>query len=165
MVEDGIGPNALARFGRDVLSQSRAKTVIVLEGVNDLGVLSRDGPRTADQHRLLVARILSAYRQMIARAHEHGMRAIGATITPFAGFNYYHPGAQSEADRQAINAWIRASGHFDASIDFDLLLRDPAQPDRLRKDYDSGDGLHPSSAGYRAMGEAIPLALLSGGSR
>jgi len=96
---------------------------------------------------------------MIAQAHDRGIKAIGATILPYGGSGYYHPGAANEADRQAINAWIRARGHFDAVVDFDRLMRDPARPDRLRADYDSGDGLHPSDKGYRAMGEAVPLSL------
>jgi lysophospholipase L1-like esterase len=165
VVDDGIGPNAAARFGRDVLERSGVRYLIVLEGVNDLGVLTREKPASPEQHRLLVARILSAYRQIIARAHERSIKVIGGTIMPYAGSGYYHPGAANEIDRTAINTWIRARGNFDAVIDFDALMRDPAQPTRLRKDYDSGDGLHPSAVGYRAMGEAVPLALFGGGRR
>lgn len=159
VIDDGIGPSAIARMGRDVFARSGIKYLIVLEGVNDLGVLTRDRPARPDQHRQMVDRILIAYRQMIGRAHEQKIKVIGATIMPYAGSNYYHPDAQDEADRQMINAWIRARGHFDAVIDFDALMRDPIQPGRLRKDYDSGDGLHPSPAGYKAMGNAIPLSL------
>jgi lysophospholipase L1-like esterase len=165
VVDDGIGPNAVARFGRDVLASNGVKYVILLEGVNDLGVLTRDKPASADQHRLMVASILAAYRQMIERAHDHGIKMIGATIMPYGTSGYYHPDAANEADRQAINSWIRSPGHFDGVIDFDALMRDPTQPSRLRKDYDSGDGLHPSAAGYRAMGAAIPLSLFSGARR
>jgi len=86
---------------------------------------------------------------------------IGATITPFVGNEYYHADAQNEADRQAVNRWIREKGHFDAVVDFDALIRDPANPSRMRKDYDVGDALHPSPAGYRAMAQAVDLALLS----
>jgi lysophospholipase L1-like esterase len=96
---------------------------------------------------------------MIARAHDHGIKAIGATIMPYAGSGYYHPDAANEADRQAINAWIRAPGHFDAVVDFDRLMRDPKRPTYLRPDYDLGDGLHPSVKGYQAMGNAVPLSL------
>jgi lysophospholipase L1-like esterase len=151
---DGLGPNALARFDRDVLAQPGVTHAIVLEGVNDLGVLTRDAPATAQAHAQLVRDIVGAYRQMIERGHAKGIKVIGATILPYAGSGYYHPGPESEADRQAVNAWIRAPGHFDAVIDFDALTRDPADPRRLRKAFDSGDGLHPSPAGYRAMGEA-----------
>ena len=86
---------------------------------------------------------------------------IAGTIMPFASNAYYHPGPETEADRQSVNRFIRTSGLFDAVIDFDRLMRDPARPDRLAPAYDSGDGLHPSLAGYRAMGEAIPLALFA----
>jgi lysophospholipase L1-like esterase len=135
--------------------------VIVFEGVNDLGGLTRDGEVTPEQHAALVQRILGAYQQIIERAHAHGLRVFGATITPYVGSNYYHPGPLSEADRTAINAWIRMPGHYDAVIDFDQVVRDPLHPDRLLPAYDSGDHLHPSPAGYRAMGEAVPLGLFT----
>ena len=165
VVDDGIGPNAPARLDRDVLERSGVRYLIILEGVNDLGVLTRDKPASPAEHALLVSRILSAYRQIVVRAHERGIRVIGGTIMPYAGSGYYHPNAANEVDRAAINTWIRTRGNFDAVVDFDALMRDPAQPTRLRSDYDSGDGLHPSAAGYRAMGEAVPLALFSGGGR
>ncbi|GGB27335.1 hypothetical protein GCM10011380_16210 [Sphingomonas metalli] len=156
---DGLGPNLLARFDRDVIARPGVTHVIVLEGVNDLGVLTRDHPVGAAEHQAMVAAITGAYRQMAERAHAHGLMVIGGTITPFAGSDYYHPGAETEADRQAINAFIRTSGTFDAVVDFDRALRDPARPDRLLAAYDSGDHLHPSAAGYRAMADAVPLAL------
>jgi lysophospholipase L1-like esterase len=158
VLQDGLGPNAAARFARDVLRRPGVKYLIVLEGVNDLGTLTRDHPVSAEEHRALVTHIVAAYAQMIGQAHEHGIKAIGATILPYGGSGYYHPDAANEADRQAINAWIRARGHFDAVVDFDKLMRDPKLPERLRSDYDS-DGLHPSDKGYRAMGDAVPLAL------
>ena len=158
---DGLGPNALARFDRDVLAQTAVRAVIVLEGVNDLGTLTRDHDVSAEEHAALVRRIEAAYAQMIERAHAHGVRVIGATILPYVGSKYYHPGPESEADRQAINAWIRVAGHFDAVVDFDKVTRDPEHPDRLLPAYDSGDHLHPGPAGYKAMGEAIPLTLLT----
>ena len=159
LLTDGLGPNVLARFDRDVLAQPGAKFLIVLEGVNDLVGLTRLNEVSPEEHDAFVARILGSYRQIILRAHARGIQVIGATITPYTGSDYYHPGPLSEADRQAINQWIRASGHFDAVIDFDRATRDPAHPDRLLPAYDSGDHLHPSPAGYRAMGEAIPLSL------
>jgi len=158
---DGLGPNALARFDRDVLAQTGVRAVIVLEGVNDLGTLTRDHDVSAEEHRALVRKIEGAYSQMIERAHAHGIRVMGATILPYSGSKYYHPGPESEADRQAINAWIREVGHFDAVVDFDKLTRDPAHPDHLLPAYDSGDGLHPGPGGYKAMGEAIPLKELA----
>jgi lysophospholipase L1-like esterase len=131
----------------------------VLEGVNDLGTLTRDGPVSPQAHADLVNRITAAYAQIIARGHQHGLRVYGATILPFGRAKNYHPDAQNEADRQAVNAWIRAPGHFDGLIDFDAATRDPATPDQLLATYDSGDHLHPSPAGYRAMGQAIDLTL------
>ncbi len=159
LLVDGLGPNALARFNRDVLAQTGVRYVIALEGVNDLGGLTRLGEVPAAEHEALVAHIVAAYQQMILRAHAHGIKIIGATITPYSGSDYYHPTARDELDRNTVNAWIRATGHFDAVIDFDRVMRDPSHPDRLLPKYDSGDHLHPSPAGYRAMANAIPLSL------
>jgi lysophospholipase L1-like esterase len=155
---DGLGPNALARFERDVLSQSGVTHLVLLEGVNDLGVLTRDAPATPEAHNALVQQVTAAYRQIIDRAHARGIKVIGATILPYAGSAYYHPGPESEADRQAINAFIRAPGNFDGVIDWDKALRDPARPTYLLPAYDN-DGLHPNLAGYKAMADAIPLSL------
>jgi len=159
LLTDGLGPNVLARFDRDVLATAGVRWLIVFEGVNDLGALSRNGDTLAADHAALVQHILGAYEQVIARAHAHGIQVIGATITPYVGSEYYHPGPENEADRQAVNAWIRGPGHFDAVVDFDNVVRDPAHPDRLLPAFDCGDHLHPSPAGYKAMGEAIPLSL------
>jgi lysophospholipase L1-like esterase len=161
LLTDGLGPNALARFDRDVLAPSAVRWVIVFEGINDLGGLARNGEVTPPEHAALVKRVLSAYEQIILRARAHGLRVFGATLTPYVGSDYYHPDPLSEADRQAVNAWIRAPGHFDAVIDFDSVVRDPQHPDRLLPAYDSGDHLHPSPAGYRAMGEAVSLMLFA----
>lgn len=161
LLTDGLGPNALARFDRDVLAPAGVRWLIVFEGVNDLGGLTRMGEVLPAEHAALVHRVIAAYQQIIARAHAHGIRVIGATITPYAGSNYYHPGPLNEVDRQTVNEWIRAPGHFDAVIDFDAVVRDPHQPDRLLPAYDCGDHLHPSSAGHRAMGESIPLSLFA----
>lgn len=159
VLRDGLGPNALARFDRDVLAQARVRFLIVLEGVNDLGVLTRDHPATPAEHDALVADLKEGYRQIARRAHERGIKVIGGTIMPYGGSTYYHPDAFNDADRSAVNQWIRTSGVFDAIVDFDALMRDPARPDHLATAVDSGDGLHPSAAGYARMGEAIPLAL------
>lgn len=158
---DGLGPNTLARFDRDVLARNGVHDLIVLEGINDLGTLTRDGPVTATQHEQLVQRMVGAYRQITMRAHAQGIRVIGATLMPFVGNDLYRPDPASEGDRKAINTWIRKPGHFDAVIDFDRIISDPAHPDRLRPEFDSGDHLHPSPAGYRAMAKAIPLALFA----
>jgi lysophospholipase L1-like esterase len=159
LLTNGLGPNALARFDRDVLAPAGARWLIVFEGVNDLGALERNGKVSQAQHSARVQQVIAAYQQIIGRAHAHGMRVIGASITPYVGSDYYHPGPASEADRQTVNQWIRTEGHFDAVIDFDSVVRDPHQPDRLLPAYDCGDHLHPSPAGYRAMGEVVALKL------
>jgi lysophospholipase L1-like esterase len=161
LLTDGLGPNVLARFDRDVLAPAGGAYLIVFEGVNDLGGLSRRGEVSAAEHTALVHAIIAAYEQMVTRAHAHGINTIGGTITPYVGSDYYHPGLANEADRQAVNEWIRTPGHFDAVIDFDAITRDPAHPDRLRPAFDSGDHLHPSPAGYAAMAKSIPLSLFA----
>jgi lysophospholipase L1-like esterase len=159
LLTDGLGPNALARLDRDMLAAAAVRWVIVFEGVNDLGGLARNGEVSSTQHAALVQSVISAYQQILLRAHAHDLRVYGATITPYVGSDYYHPGPLSEADRQSVNEWIRAAGHFDAVIDFDRVVGDPEHPDRLLPAYDCGDHLHPSPAGYKAMGESIPLDL------
>lgn len=161
LLSDGLGPSALARFDRDVLAPAGVRWLIVFEGVNDLGGLARMGDVSPANHAALVQRLISAYQQIILRAHAHGIRVFGATITPYMGSDYYHPGSLNEDDRKAVNDWIRAAEHFDAVIDFDAVVRDPHRPDRLLPAYDCGDHLHPSPAGYRAMGDAVPLSLLA----
>jgi lysophospholipase L1-like esterase len=162
---DGLGPNALARVDHDVLAPAGVRYAIVLEGINDIGTLAREHDVPQEEHDALVRRMIAAYEQIIYRAHARGIRVFGATLTPFVGSGYYHPSAASEADRQAVNRWIREPGHFDAVIDFDQVTRDPEQPDRLLAKFDSGDHLHPSPAGYAAMGEAVQLSLFNTGAR
>ncbi|WP_257575581.1 SGNH/GDSL hydrolase family protein [Sphingomonas sanguinis] len=158
---DRLGPNLMARFDRDVIARPGVTHAILLEGVNDLGVMTREQPVDAATHQAMVKRITQAYRQLAERAHAHGIKLIVGTITPFQGNDYYHPGPESEADRQAINRFIRTAGIFDGVVDFDRVVRDPAKPDRLLPAYDTGDHLHPSMAGYRAMADAIPLSLFT----
>ncbi|MGB8260185.1 MAG: SGNH/GDSL hydrolase family protein [Terracidiphilus sp.] len=161
LLTDGLGPNVLARFDRDVLAPAGVRWVIVFEGVNDLGGLALAGEQPPAAHAALVERVIAAYRQIAVRAHAHGLRVLGATITPYTGSEYYHPGAAEEADRQAVNAWIRGAGDFDAVLDFDQAVRDLAHPERLLPAYDCGDHLHPSPTGYKAIGESVPLALFA----
>ena len=158
---DGLGPNALARLEHDVLAPAGVRYLIILEGVNDIGMLAKDAEVPALEHESMVHRIISAYEQIVSRAHAHGVDVIGATILPFAGSQFYHPGPATEADRLAINQWIRTPGHFDAFIDFDKVTRDPEHPDHLLPAFDSGDHLHPSPAGFAAMANAVPLSLFT----
>jgi lysophospholipase L1-like esterase len=144
-----FGQSALTRFDRDVLSVPGATHLIVLEGVNDLGS-SRATPPSAEA-------LISGYRQLIARAHAHGLKVVGATILPYGGAGYFS--APGEAVRQQVNGWIRAGREFDGVTDLDAAIRDPARTERMRADLQSGDWLHPNDAGYRVMGEAIDLSL------
>lgn len=147
-----LGPAALARFQRDVLDQPGVRWLIVLEGINDVG--QAQGAQGADA----VARgLIAAYGEMIDRARARGIRVYGATLLPFGGSFYDAP--EREAARQEVNAWIRTSGRFDAVIDLDAALRDPADPTRLRPEADTGDHLHPNEAGHRMIAEAIDPGL------
>jgi lysophospholipase L1-like esterase len=142
----GFGVNALARLDEDVLSRTGVRTVIVLEGINDI----QQTPHETDP-----TKIEGAYREIVARAHARGIRVVGATILPFKGWQVYDE--TLEATRQSVNEFIRTSGLFDAVIDFDAITRDPADPLRLLPAYDSGDHLHPGDAGYKAMAAAVDL--------
>lgn len=155
LLADGLGPNALGRIDRDVISHSGVRYAVIYNGVNDIGVAATD---EASQE-VVGDRIIQAYDQMILRLHRHGIAVYGATITPFTGPNqaYGHP--NREVTRQRVNKWIRESGKFDAVLDFDEVVRDPDQPDMLLPAYDSGDYLHPNPEGFRAMAESIDLAL------
>jgi lysophospholipase L1-like esterase len=159
VLQDGLGPNALARFDRDVLATPGARYLIVLEGVNDIGGLDRTEPHPAETHNALVREIEAAYVQIAVRAHSQGIAVFGGTVTPFRDSDYYHPSDQTEADRNALNQWIRTSGVFDSVIDFDKATRDPARPDHLDPAVDCGDHLHPNPAGYKRMGDLVPLDL------
>jgi lysophospholipase L1-like esterase len=150
----GAGINALARFERHVLSIPGATHVIVLEGINDIGN-ARDNPTPSAED------LIAAHRQLIEQAHARGLKIFGATLTPFWGANYYTE--VGEAKRQALNEWIRTSKAYDGVVDFDKAARDPNDPKKLLGQYDSCDYLHPSDAGYKAMGEAIDLSLFKAG--
>ncbi len=149
LLTDGAGVSAQARLDRDVLSKPGVETVILLEGINDIGGGQATSP----------AQVIGAYRQLIARVHADGKCIIGATMTPFAGAGYYSDA--KEVIREAANDFIRRSGEFDGVIDFDKATRDPDNPIVFLPQYDSGDHLHPNDAGYQAMGDAVKLNQLT----
>jgi len=161
LLTDGLGPNALSRINHDVIAQPGVRYLIVFEGINDVGMLARSPNPTEKDHDTLVQRMTAAYEQIIVRAHTSGIKVIGATLTPFVGSDYYHPGPASEADRQAVNEWIRNPAHFDAVIDFDKIARDPEHPERFLPAFDCGDHLHPSPSGYATMAQGIPFSLFA----
>lgn len=147
------GPTGLARFDRDVLAQSGVTHVIVADmALNDIGGGRDSVAPTADD-------LIVALKQLVERAHASGITIYGATLTPFEGAGYYTEAGEKK--RQAVNQWIRTARAFDAVIDFDAATRDPQHPLRFLPAYDSGDHLHPNDAGYRAMGNAIDLALFT----
>jgi lysophospholipase L1-like esterase len=155
VLHDDAGPNALARFDRDVLARDGVKYVMVLEGINDLGFPHLPGAH--GQQEVTAAQLIAGLRQIIMRAHAHGIKVIGCTLTPYQGAVYYS--GEGEAKREAINRWIRTSGAFDGVVDFDAVTRDPNHPLRYLPADDSGDHLHPGDAGYKAMADAVNPAL------
>lgn len=157
LLRDGLGPNMLARFDRDVLAQTGVRWLVVQAGINDIG--TRVEARKKGEPFASVADLIGAYGQLIDRAHAHGIRVIGTTLPPFGGSKNYWCD-DGDADRQAVNAWIRTSGRFDAVIDFEAALRDPADSSRLAPAFDNGDHLHPSLAGYVEMARVFDLGLL-----
>jgi lysophospholipase L1-like esterase len=160
VLHDLVGPNALARFDRDVLAQPGVGYVTVLLGINDIGDISRL-PAVAQPGRapqpVSADEIIAGHRQMITRAHQQGLKILGCTLTPFEGAAYFTP--EGETKRQAVNKFIRTGGAYDGVIDFDAAVRDPDHPAGILAMYDSGDHLHPNDAGYRAMADTIDLSL------
>lgn len=156
LLDDFIGPRALARLDRDVFAVPGISHVIVSEGINDIGI----GGRTIKGVTLPMTNapeLINAYLQIVARCHERGIKAIGATLPPFRDAFYFLE--EKEVVRQEVNRWIRQSGAFDGVIDFDRVLHIPADEGRLRPEYDTGDHLHPNVAAFVAMGSAIDLDL------
>ncbi len=156
VLNEVVGPSALSRVDRDVLSQSGVRSVIVLESINDIGRLAHLATPYDD---ITAAQLEMALKQIADDAHEHGIKAIGATLTPYGGAGYYSD--KGEQIREAVNDWIRSSGVFDGVVDFDKVTQDPANPTHFNPAYDSGDHLHPKDAGYKAMADSIDLALFS----
>lgn len=152
LLRDDTGPSALARLDADALSRSGVRVLIVMEGINDI----KGTPNATDPDAFE-----TAYRTLVTRAHAHGIRVVGATLTPYGGNGAYT--AAREGVRQAVNAFVRAGagGLFDAVVDFDAAVRDPEQPQRIRPAYDSGDHLHFNDAGMRALADTVDLTTLA----
>ncbi|MFC9996137.1 SGNH/GDSL hydrolase family protein [Nocardia sp. NPDC127526] len=153
------GERSTVRFQRDVLDKPGVRTVILLQGVNDIGFSEAPGQPTYQPGPDLSAeQIIAGYRTLIARARAEGVRVIGATLLPLAGSDHYS--ARAAAKWHAVNDWIRTSGEYDAVVDWAAALADPSNPEALAPAYDSGDHLHPNDAGYRLMAETIDLNAL-----
>lgn len=153
VLRDGAGMSGIARFDRDVLSRNGVKWMIVLEGINDINMTQMAG--LPEDQRASAQDIIGGLRAIVEKAHLHGIKVMGATITPTEGLWLYN--ADAEATRQTVNEWIRSSGTFDAVADFDRAIRDPQRPTRMLPVYDSGDHVHPSDAGTKAMADTIDL--------
>jgi len=153
---DGAGVSALARFDRDVLAQTGAKYVVVLESINDIGIGRSNAVPSADD-------LIAAHKQLIERAHAHGLKIYGATLTPFDGAAYFT--SEGEAKRQAVNQFIRSGKAYDGVIDFDAAVRDSAGPSKIQQKFNPGDNLHMNDAGYQAMAGAIDLGLFKASGR
>jgi lysophospholipase L1-like esterase len=149
LLRDGVGPSALTRLDSDALSRDGVRVLIVLEGINDI----KGTPAASD-----VRAFETAYRTLVSRAHAHGIRVVGATLTPYGGHGAFT--TAREAVRQRVNAFIRSGGAFDAVADFDATVRDPARPDRIRPAYDPGDHLHFNDAGMRALADALDVDVM-----
>jgi lysophospholipase L1-like esterase len=151
VLRDGAGSSMLARFDRDVLGRPGVRWLILLGGINDINIRGRaDGPAALSSED-----VIAAYRQIVARSHAHGIKVVGATLTPEEGVPT--ASARGEAIRQEVNRWIRTPGTFDAVVDFDAALRDPEYPARLKAEFDPGDHIHPNDEGNRVMAEAFDL--------
>ncbi|KAL7930216.1 SGNH hydrolase-type esterase domain-containing protein [Trichoderma chlorosporum] len=164
VMDDGIGPNVLSRLDRDIISLSGVRSVLIFEGVNDIGM----APADPYSQELLSNRLIAAYKQIVTRLRAHGIAIFAATLTPFglpqtdlkghgdaSVTSYCDP--VRESTRQVINKWIRTSGIFDAVVDFDEVLRDPEDHSLLKREYDSGDGLHPNQSAFYAMANSFPI--------
>lgn len=150
LLRDDVGPSGLSRLDADALSRSGVRVVILLEGINDI----KGTPNATDP-----AAFEDAYRAFVSRAHAHGIRVIGATLTPYGGNSGYT--AARETVRQEINGFIRGGGPFDSVVDFDAAVRDPEQPQRILPGYDCGDHLHFNDAGMGALADTVDLTALS----
>jgi lysophospholipase L1-like esterase len=161
MLHDDIGPQLLARFDHDVLDRPGVTHALVLIGVNDLGRLHRSTTETAETRQAMLNDLQAGWRELVRKAHARGVCVIAGTMTPYGASTLYNPAPFNEADRQSMNAWLRTADNIDGVADFDAAVRDPSTPERLRAEFDSGDHLHLSPAGYGAMAAAVPVGLLA----
>jgi len=152
VIRDGAGVSALARLDRDVLSQPGLRWIVLLEGINDINLHGQ----TTDPTALTAEDLIKGDQQIIARAHTHKIKVIGATLTPEEGV--WLSGPVGEATRQKLNEWIRTSGAFDAVVDFDAAIRDKEHPARMREEFNPGDHIHPNDLGNGVMANAFQLA-------
>jgi lysophospholipase L1-like esterase len=157
ILADGLGPNALGRIDRDVLSHSGVKYAMIFEGVNDIGTADA----TPQAQTAIGDQIIAALQQISTRIHAVEIPIFAATITPFNGSLYNDPTGAREATRQRVNNFIKTSGAFEAVIDFDAILKDPQAPQNLNPAFSSGDGLHPNVAGYQRIADAFPLDIFT----
>ena len=165
VLTNGMGTNALSRFDMSVLSHPRVSTVVMMMGINDIGWPGKDAITPSDPEPT-AEDVIAGYKQIIQRAHDHGIRFVGVTLTPFIDTfkglptsGYYTP--EKEKIREAVNDWIRANKTAEGLIDFDKLLEDPNNPKHINPAYDCGDHLHPNDAGYQAMAKAVDLSVLA----
>lgn len=163
-MDDGLGPSVLSRLDRDIISLSSASSVLIFEGVNDIGMALPD----SYSQEILSNRLIAAYKQIVTRLRAQGIAVFVATLTPFGlpqtdspVTSYSDP--VRESTRQIINNWIRTSGIFDVVVDFDETLRDPADHSLLKREYDSGDGLHPNQLAFYAMANSFPIHIFEKG--
>jgi lysophospholipase L1-like esterase len=154
---DLAGTSGLARFDRDVLSRAGVEWILLAEGINDITFSAL--PRAPDDERASAEEVIDALSLFVDRAHVHGLKVMGATLTPMGGLWLFNP--RTEAMRQTVNDWIRTGGKFDAIVDFDIATRDPDKPERLKPAFDSGDHIHPNDAGNAAMADIIDLSVFT----
>ena len=160
ILNDGLGPNAFSRIGRDVLEQSGVRYAMIWEGVNDIGVADPD----PTSQKEIGDRLIVAFQQIVTQIHAAGIPVFGATITPFgtppgSDVIQAYSDPEREKTRQRVNEWIRTSNVFDAVLDFDKVLRDPKVPSQLATQYDFGDHLHPNVEAYHALVDYFPLSV------
>lgn len=157
VLQDGLGPSLISRYKRDAIQQAGVKYIMIFEGVNDIGTAGTD----QNSQTQVGDNLIAAFTQIANDAHAAGIPIFVATITPFSGPGQGYSNPTREATRQKINAWFTSSGLFDAVVDFDSIVRDPAAPSQLASQYNSGDYLHPNVAGYQAIANAFPLDIFS----